>query len=70
MTKMHGANEEKPEMMPNWMWISAAVKYAQVPKGERLTLTPKDPTQLCVRGVGGVQDPLTNGCPSPRRFTA
>jgi hypothetical protein len=49
MTKMYDANEEKPAMMPNWMWISAAVKYEQVPKGARLTLTPNDPTQLCIR---------------------
>jgi hypothetical protein len=49
ITKMREANEEKLAMMPNWMWISAAVKYEQVPKGARLTLTPKDPTQLCIR---------------------
>jgi hypothetical protein len=49
MVKTHDANEEKPAMMPNWMWISAAVKYERVPRGARLTLTPKDPDQLCIR---------------------
>ena len=49
MAKMHDAKEEKPGIMPNWMWISAAVKYEQVPKGARLTLTPEDPAQLCIR---------------------